>query len=57
MGPHLDAVIARNPGVTIRQSRETGHWEAIRKPTASSEELVHAPTLAELDAKLAGETP
>jgi hypothetical protein len=54
MAPHIEAVIARHPGVMIGRSLETGHWEAIRRPSRTCEILVHAPTLAELDIKLAG---
>jgi hypothetical protein len=53
----LEAVLAKHPGVTIRQNPGTGRWEAIEFPTETSELLTHAPTLAELDAKLSGETP
>jgi hypothetical protein len=55
MGAHLEAVIAANPGMMIGQNLETGHWEAIRKPSPSCEILVHAPTLAELSIKLEAE--
>jgi hypothetical protein len=57
MSAALEAVLARHPGVTIRQNPETGRWEAIEFPSETSEGLTHAPTLAELDAKLSGETP
>jgi hypothetical protein len=53
----LEAVIAAHPGVTIRQNPGTARWEAIEFPSETSELLTHAPTLAELDAKLSGETP
>jgi hypothetical protein len=57
LSPHLEAILARNPGVMIGQNAETGEWEAIERPTPTCEILTHAHTLAELDAKLAGETP
>lgn len=53
--PHLEAVIAANPGVMICQNPETGHWEAIQRPTPTCEILDHAPTLAELAIKLDAE--
>jgi hypothetical protein len=56
LSPHLEAVIAANPGWIIGQNDATGHWEAIRRPTCTCEVFSHAPTLAELAIKLEAES-
>jgi hypothetical protein len=55
--PRLEALLVAHPDVTIGLSAETGQWEAVQRPTPTCVVISHAATLAELDAKLCGETP
>ena len=55
LSPDLETVLAAHPAWMIGQNTETHHWEAIRRPTASSEDFVHATTLEDLDKRLRAE--
>lgn len=56
LSAELEAVIAKyGDRVQIGQDQETKHWVAAEKPNASVLRFWHAPTLAELDIKLAGD--
>lgn len=52
MSAALEAILAACPGVTIGVNPETAEWEAVRRPTPTCVVIDHAPTLAELAAKL-----
>lgn len=57
LNPELEALIAKHPGHTFSQNKDTGVWVAVEYPTLTSEAITWGHDLRELAAKLDGTAP